>query len=190
MLDFFDKKMQDKSGRKGGTAFMTGRQPDCWEHVVHGFGPIYDERSRVLVLGTLPSVKSREENFYYSHPRNRFWQVLAAVFDAPVPQSVEEKKALLLVGRVALWDVVGACDIRRSADSTIRNVEPNDPRPILAAAPIRAIYTNGAKAYELYRKHLLPLTGIEAVRLPSTSPANAACGTEALITAWRVLRGE
>jgi hypoxanthine-DNA glycosylase len=169
---------------------MPETRPDGWAHVVHGFAPIYDARSRVLVLGTLPSVKSREENFYYGHARNRFWQVLAAVFDAPVPQSIEEKKALLLSRGIALWDVVGACDIRRSADSTIRNVVPNDLAPILAAAPIRAIYTNGAKASELYRKHLLPLTGIEAARLPSTSPANAACSTEALIAAWRVLRGE
>lgn len=176
--------------KKEKEATIVETRQDGWEHVVHGFAPIYDERSRVLVLGTLPSVKSREENFYYGHARNRFWQVLAAVFDAPVPQSVAEKKELLLGSGVALWDVVGACDIRRSADSTIRNVMPNDPRPILAAAPIRAIYTNGAKAFELYRKHLLPLTGIEAVRLPSTSPANAACGTEALVEAWRVLREE
>ena len=176
--------------KKEKEATIVETRQDGWEHVVHGFAPIYDERSRVLVLGTLPSVKSREENFYYGHARNRFWQVLAAVFDAPVPQSIEEKKALLLAEKVALWDVVGACDIRRSADSTIRNVVPNDPRPILAATPIRAIYTNGTKAFELYRKYLLPLTGIEAVRLPSTSPANAACGTEALITAWRVLREE
>ena len=153
---------------------MTGRQPDGWEHVVHGFAPIYDERSRVLVLGTLPSVKSREENFYYSHPRNRFWQVLAAVFDAPVPQSIEEKKALLLANGVALWDVVGQCDIRRSADSTIRNVEPNDPRPILAAAPIRAIYTNGAKAFELYRRTApRPLSFIESIS--SRSPGSRLC---------------
>ncbi len=188
MLDFFDKKTQDKSRRKGGTAFMTGRQPDGWEQVVHGFGPIYDARSRVLVLGTLPSVKSREANFYYGHPRNRFWQVMAAVFDAPVPQSIEEKKALLLANGVALWDVVGQCDIRRSADSSIRNVVPNDLSPILAAAGIETIYANGAKAAELYRKYLLPVTGIEAGRLPSTSPANAACRTEELIKAWRAVK--
>ena len=167
---------------------MTDKRPEELEHVVHGFAPVYDARSRVLVLGTLPSVKSREENFYYGHARNRFWQVLAAVFDASVPQSIEEKKALLLANGVALWDVVGQCDIRLSADSTIRNVAPNDPRPILAAAPIRAIFTNGSKAFDLYRRHLLPLTGIEAVRLPSTSPANAACGTEELIKAWGVIK--
>ena len=186
----FSSKSGTIRQKKEKEATIVETRQDGWEHVVHGFAPIYDERSRVLVLGTLPSVKSREENFYYGHARNRFWQVLAAVFDAPVPQSVEEKKALLLSRGVALWDVVGACDIRRSADSTIRNVMLNDPRPILAAAPIRAIYTNGAKAFELYRKHLLPLTGIGAVRLPSTSPANAACGTEALVEAWCVLREE
>ena len=110
---------------------MEAKHPDGWEHVVHGFAPVYDARSRVLVLGTLPSVKSREAAFYYGHPRNRFWAVLAAVFDAPVPQSTDEKKALLLSSGVALWDVVGQCDIRRSADSTIRNVVPNDLAPIL-----------------------------------------------------------
>ena len=169
---------------------MEAKHPDGWEHVVHGFAPVYDARSRVLVLGTLPSVKSREAAFYYGHPRNRFWAVLAAVFDASVPQSTDEKKALLLSSGVALWDVVGQCDIRRSADSTIRNVVPNDLAPILRTGQIRAIYTNGAKAAELYRKHLLPASGIEAVYLPSTSPANAACTLEELIEAWRVLRGE
>ena len=174
--------------KKEKEATIVETRQDGWEHVVHGFAPIYDERSRVLVLGTLPSVKSREANFYYGHPRNRFWQVMAAVFDAPVPQSIEEKKALLLANGVALWDVVGQCDIRRSADSTIRNVVPNDLSPILAAVGIETIYANGAKAAELYRKYLLPVTGIEAVRLPSTSPANAACGTEALVEAWRAVK--
>ena len=159
-----------------------------WEHVLHGFEPVWDRRSRVLVLGTLPSVKSREENFYYGHPRNRFWRLLSLLFDEPLPQSVGEKKELLLNSGVALWDVVRECDIRRSADGTIRNAAPNDIRPILAGAEIRAIYANGAKAKELYDRLLLPLTGREAIRLPSTSPANAACTLEELTEAWRVLR--
>ena len=159
-----------------------------WEHVVHGFAPVYDARSRVLVLGTLPSVKSREENFYYGHARNRFWRVLARVFDAPEPRSIEDKRALLLQNGVALWDVVRECDIRRSADSTIRNASANDIRPILEAAQIRAVYTNGERAHALYGKLILPVTGLEDVPLPSTSPANAARSLEDLAEAWAVLR--
>ena len=166
---------------------MSERDSGQWEHVVHGFEPVWDARSRVLVLGTLPSVKSREQNFYYGHPRNRFWKLLSLLFGAAEPQSVEQKKALLLENGVALWDVVRACDIRRSADSTIRNAEPNDIRPILAGADIRAICANGAKAKALYDRLLLPLTGREAIRLPSTSPANAALTLDALAEAWGVL---
>ena len=158
------------------------------EHVVHGFAPVWDERSRVLVLGTLPSVKSREENFYYGHPRNRFWKLLALLFDAPEPRSVEEKKALLLENGVALWDVVRECDIRRSSDGTIRNAVPNDVRPILERAQIRAVYANGAKAKELYDRLLLPLTGRGALCLPSTSPANASLSLAELERFWRVLK--
>ena len=161
-----------------------------WEHVVHGFAPVYDARSRVLVLGTLPSVKSREENFYYGHPRNRFWKVLACVFDAPEPRCIEEKQALLLQNGVALWDVVRECDIRRSADSTIRNAAANDIRPILEGAQIRAVYTNGSRAHALYRKLILPVTGQEDLPLPSTSPANAACSLEDLVKAWSALRDQ
>ena len=167
---------------------MKGTAPPVRERVVHGFAPVWDARSRVLVLGTLPSVKSREEQFYYGHPRNRFWRLLALLFDAPAPQSVEEKKALLLENGVALWDVVHACEIRRSADGSIRNAVPNDIRPILRGADIRAVYANGAKAKELYDRLILPVTGREAIRLPSTSPANAACSLEELAEAWRVLR--
>lgn len=163
-------------------------QKEGWEHIVHGFAPVWDARSRVLVLGTLPSVKSREAQFYYGHPQNRFWRVLARVFDAPEPQSIEKKTALLLQNGVALWDVVRECDIRRSADGTIRNAAANDIRPILEGAPIRAIYANGAKAKALYDRLLLPVTGREAIRLPSTSPANAACTFDSLAEAWRVLR--
>ncbi len=159
-----------------------------WSHVVHGFAPIWDERSRVLVLGTLPSLKSREQQFYYGHPRNRFWRVLARVYGLPLPESIEEKRALLLSCCVALWDVVGECDIRLSADSTIRNVRPNDIRPILAGAASRAVVTNGGKAHELYQKHLLSLTGLEDLPLPSTSPANAARSLEALEEEWCILK--
>ena len=169
---------------------MEKSDPVRWEHIVHGFAPVWDERSRVLVLGTLPSVKSREQNFYYGHPRNRFWQVLARVFDEPVPRSVEEKTALLLRNGVALWDVVQECDIRLSADSTIRDPVPNDIRPILSGAQIRAVFTNGGKAHELYRKLILPTVGVEDISLPSTSPANAARSLDNLVEAWGILRAE
>ena len=168
---------------------MAERRPEGPEHIVHGFDPVWDARSHVLVLGTLPSVKSREQNFYYGHPRNRFWKLLALLFDAPEPRSIGEKKALLLENGVALWDVVRECDIRRSSDASIRNAVPNDIRPILEGADIRAICANGAKAAELYGRLILPWTGREAIRLPSTSPANAACSLETLAEAWRVLRG-
>ena len=167
---------------------MSRLQEEGFEHVVHGFEPVWDARARVLVLGTLPSVKSREENFYYGHPRNRFWKLLALLFGAPEPRSVEEKKALLLENGVALWDVVRACDIRRSADGTIRNAAPNDIRPILDGADIRLICANGAKAKELYDRLILPVTGRAALRLPSTSPANAALTLDALAEAWRVIK--
>ena len=161
-----------------------------FSHIIHDFEPIYDERSRVLVLGTLPSVKSREQGFYYGHPQNRFWRVLARVFDDPLPQSIDEKKTLLLKNGIALWDVVGQCDIRLSSDSSIKNAVPNDIRPILAAADIRLILCNGAKAKALYDRLLLPLTGREAASMPSTSPANAACSIERLAEVWAVLRAE
>lgn len=157
-------------------------------HIVHGFDPVYDERSRVLVLGSLPSVMSRQQGFYYGHVQNRFWPLLARLFDEPVPVTIEEKRALLLRRGIALWDVVRECDIRLSSDSSIRNPVPNDLTPILAAAPIRAIYTNGGKAKELYDRLLLPGTGIEAVRLPSTSPANAAWRMDDLAEQWAVLK--
>lgn len=160
---------------------------ESWDHVVHAFAPVWNTHSRVLVLGTFPSVKSREERFYYGHPQNRFWKLLALLFDAPEPQTVDEKKALLLENGVALWDVVRECDIRRSSDVSIRNAVPNDIRPILAGADIRAIYANGTKAKELYDRLILPVTGREAVRLPSTSPANAACSLSRLAEIWRIL---
>lgn len=158
-----------------------------WEHVAHCFAPVYDARSRVLVLGTLPSVKSREAAFYYGHPRNRFWPLTALLFAAPLPTTVAEKRALLLENGVALWDVVRECDIRRSSDSTIRNAVPNDLTPILEAADIRAIYTNGSKAKELYDRLILPRIGREATALPSTSPANAARSLERLAEVWQVI---
>ncbi|MGI6173978.1 MAG: DNA-deoxyinosine glycosylase [Christensenellales bacterium] len=153
----------------------------------HTFPPVHDAFSRILVLGTFPSVKSRETLFYYGHPQNRFWRVLADVFRENVPTSIEEKTALLLRNRVALWDVAGECEIEGSADTSIRRVVPNDIGRILAACPIEHIYANGHTAYALYQKLIYPDTGREIARLPSTSPANCRLSYEALLTAWQVL---
>ncbi len=156
--------------------------------VRHPIPPLYDGSSRVLILGSFPSVKSREGLFFYHHPQNRFWKVLAALWDAPVPATVPERRAFILEHHLALWDVIAACDIEGSSDASIRAVVPNDLGPILAEAPIERIYCNGAAAATLYRRHQLPRTGIPAVQLPSTSPANAAWRLPDLVEAWSVLR--
>lgn len=154
----------------------------------HPIPPVYDEKSRVLILGSFPSVKSREAAFFYGHPQNRFWKVLAAVFDADVPQTVEAKKQLLLQNGVALWDVIASCEITGSADSSIRNAVPNDVASILAAAPIQRIYVNGKTAEKYYNRYLRKALVREAVCLPSTSPANAAWSLERLTEAWRQIK--
>ena len=159
-----------------------------YEHVTHEFGPVYDGTSKILILGSLPSVKSREQQFYYGHPQNRFWKVLASVLEAKeVPDTIEKKRRLLLANRIALWDVIESCDIIGSADSTIKNVKENDMRVILGTAPIRAVFTNGAKADTLFHKYCRESCeiGIPVVKLPSTSPANAAWNVERLITVWK-----
>lgn len=133
-------------------------------------------------------MKSREQGFFYGHPQNRFWRVLAAVYGNEVPQTVEEKKAFLLRNGVAVWDVIASCEIQGSADSSIKDAVPTNLSEILAQAPVHRIYVNGKKAEQLYRKYQAKQTGIEAVCLPSTSPANAAWGMERLVEAWRVIR--
>lgn len=156
-------------------------------HISHGFEPVFDERSRVLVLGSFPSVLSRENRFYYGNPQNRFWRVVAAALDEPAPAAgdVDAKRALLLSHGVALWDVIESCDVRGSADASIRNVVPADVARITAAAPIGAVLCNGATAGRLYRRWLEPVTSIPAEVLPSTSPANASWSLERLTGRWR-----
>lgn len=151
----------------------------------HGFGPFYRPDSRLLILGSFPSVKSREVQFYYGHPQNRFWSVLAAVFDSPVPNTLDEKKSFLAKYRVALYDVIESCSIIGSSDTTIEDVRVTDLSPILAESRIGdRIFVNGGKAYDLYRKYSYPLCGIPAARLPSTSPANAAWSLQRLTKQW------
>ena len=159
--------------------------------VEHGFGPVYDDDSRILILGSFPSVKSREQSFYYGHPRNRFWKVMAALSGQSVPDSVDDRKKFLHEQHIALYDVIESCIIKGSSDSSIKDVEVTDLKPILSGSKIgEHIYTNGGKAYDLYRRYTLPLTGIEAVQLPSTSPANAAFSLEKLTEIWRERIGE
>ena len=156
--------------------------------IVHPIPPFYNSDSEILILGSFPSVKSRETGFFYGHPQNRFWKVVSAIFEEDIPQTVEEKKAFLLRNHIALWDVVASCDIEGSADATIRNVEPNDINKILTQADIHAIYVNGKTAFQYYTKYTRPVTNRSAVCLPSTSPANAAWNLELLTEAWQCIR--
>ena len=155
---------------------------------VHPIDPVYDKNSKVLILGSFPSVKSREAMFFYGHPQNRFWKVLAAVFDEKLPQTTEEKRMLLLRNGIALWDVIASCEIEGSSDSSIKNVVPNDLTEILASADIGQIFVNGKTALKYYNKYLKELIGKEAICLPSTSPANAAWKMDSLIEAWSIIK--
>lgn len=168
---------------------MQGREP-VLTHVKHEFDPVFDGQSEVLILGTLPSVKSREQKFYYGHPCNRFWEVIAGLYGERRPETIEEKKALLLAHHIALWDVIAECDIEGSSDSSIRNVVLTDLSIILEHAHVRRIFANGTKAYELYQKYSYPKTGMEICKLPSTSPANAAFRMERLLEAWGEIKVE
>ena len=160
-----------------------------YEHITHGFAPVFDNHSKILILGSLPSVKSREEGFYYGHPRNRFWKVLAEITGEELPRDIEEKRALLLSHGIAIWDVIASCDIIGSSDSSIRNVEPVDIRRIMENCRIECIFANGRTAGKLYRKYLQPITEMAAVELPSTSPANAAWSLERLVEEWGAIMG-
>ena len=161
---------------------------DQSQRIVHPFGPLFSDESRVLILGSFPSVKSREQQFFYGHPQNRFWKVIAAVFDRDVPETIPQKKELILSRRLALWDSIASCVITGSSDASIRDVCPNDLHVILSQAPIRCICCNGKKSLEIYQKYIEPVTGRKALCLPSTSPANAQWTLDRLIESWSVLR--
>ena len=152
--------------------------------VTHEIQPVFDSRSRVLLLGTMPSPASREQGFYYGHPQNRFWRVLAAIFDEPVPRTIEEKRDMLLLHHVALWDVLASCEIEGASDASIRDAQPNDLARIFDAADIRAVFATGTKAGELYRKLIEPTLGVPCTTLPSTSPANAKMKLADLVDAY------
>ncbi len=153
--------------------------------IEHPFPPVVDENCRILVLGSFPSVKSREDGFFYGHPQNRFWRMLAAIFDEDVPADIPAKKAFLLRHHIALWDVIASCEIKGSSDASVKNAVPVDIACVMQIASIERIICNGNLAYRLYQRHLEPLTGIQAISLPSTSPANAAWSLEKLVSTWR-----
>lgn len=156
--------------------------------VQHNIEPIYNENSKILILGSFPSVKSREVQFFYGHKQNRFWKVLAGVLGCEVPVDIPEKKQMLLSHGIAIWDVIASCDIVGSSDASIRNVKANDLSKILNVANIGAIYANGAKSYELYQKYIYSTINREIIKLPSTSPANAAYSLERLVTEWKRIK--
>lgn len=158
--------------------------------VCHNISPVYNKNSRILILGSFPSVKSREAGFFYHHPQNRFWKVLAQIANVEVPTTIEEKKAFLLYHGIAVYDVIESCDIVGSSDSSITNVVPSDISAILEKSSIQKIYVNGNKAFELYEKYQKQEVGMEAIKLPSTSPANAAKSLEQLLVEWSVIKKE
>lgn len=155
----------------------------------HNIPPLYDKNSRILILGSFPSVKSREGQFFYHHPQNRYWKVMAAVVGCPVPVTIEEKKKMILSHRIAMWDVIASCDISGSSDSSIKNVVPNDIGSLLAETEIERIYTNGGTAHKYYQKYIKSKIDREDILLPSTSPANAAWSLERLTAAWQKALG-
>ncbi len=155
---------------------------------IHPIPPLYSASSSVLILGSFPSVKSREQEFFYGHPQNRFWRVIAAVYGTSVPNAVEEKKKLILSNGLALWDVIAECEIEGSSDSSISAVKPNDISIILNNCPVKRIFVNGKTAEKYYIKYIQPKIGLKAVCLPSTSPANAAWSFERLCEAWKVIK--
>ena len=154
---------------------------------LHNIPPLFNENSEILILGSFPSQKSREAQFFYGHPQNRFWSVLSAVLEEKLPQSIDEKRGMLLKNKIALWDVIKSCEIVGSSDSSIKNAVPNDISGIIKKSNIKRIYVNGKTAEKYYKKYILDSTQIPASVLPSTSPANAAYSLERLIKEWKII---
>jgi hypoxanthine-DNA glycosylase len=167
------------SEAKGMTKYMS--------RIVHPISPIFNKDSRILILGSFPSVKSREGEFFYHHPQNRFWKVISTLYGKSLPETIEDKRELLIRNRIAVWDVIQSCEITGSADSSIKDVIPNDLTRILNTSVIEHIFTNGGTATKLYKKYILPVTNRESIGLPSTSPANAGCNMDKLLKAWSVI---
>ena len=159
------------------------------ERILHPFPPLFDSESRTLILGSFPSVKSREAMFFYGHPQNRFWRLTALLCHEDTPQTVEEKSSLILRHHLALWDSIRSCTITGSSDSSVRDVVPNDLRVIFDNSKTERVFCNGALSHKMYMKYIYPQTGVAAVKLPSTSPANAAYSLERLAESWQVIFG-
>ena len=159
------------------------------ERILHPFPPLFDSESRTLILGSFPSVKSREAMFFYGHPQNRFWRLIALLCHEDTPQTIEEKSSLILRHHLALWDSIRSCTITGSSDSSVRDVVPNDLRVIFDNSKTERVFCNGALSHKMYMKYIYPQTGIAAVKLPSTSPANAAYSLERLAESWQVIFG-
>ena len=157
-------------------------------HIIHPIPPLYDAECKILILGSFPSVKSREAMFFYGHPQNRYWKLIARLFGESVPETIEEKKRLALTHHIAMWDTIRSCTITGSSDSSIRDVVPNDLSVILDHSKVERIFCNGATSHKLYMKYIFLMTGIKAVKLPSTSPANAAFTIDRLAKEWAVIK--
>ena len=152
---------------------------------LHNIPPVFDKDSKILILGSFPSVKSRQQAFFYGHPKNRFWRVISEILGEPLPVDIPEKRELLLKNHIAVWDVIASCEISGSSDSSIKNVVPNDINSILQTADIRAVFVNGKTAEKFYKKYTQSGTETAAICLPSTSPANAAKSLDDLILEWK-----
>ena len=183
--DVLYKLLEDTN--EGIKCLMKKPQHSGYGRVQHPIPPLFDNNSRILILGSFPSVKSREAAFFYGHPQNRFWKTLAGILSEELPVTIDEKKNFLHKNHIAVWDVIESCDIIGSSDSSIRNVVPNDLSDILAAADIKQIYCNGARSYEYYCKYTKDQTGMDARKLPSTSPANAAYSLKRLQEEWEII---
>ena len=155
--------------------------------IIHPIPPLFDADSKILILGSFPSVKSREAMFFYGHPQNRFWPLLARMFGEEKPVSIEEKRSLALRHNIAMWDSIHSCSITGSSDSSVRNVVPNDLAVILDNSRVERIFCNGALSHKMYMKYIFPQTGIKAIKLPSTSPANAAYSMDRLVREWSII---
>ena len=158
------------------------------ETVKHEIPPVYDKNSKILILGSFPSVKSRENQFFYHHPQNRFWKVLSGVVGCDIPVTIDDKKEFLLNNNIAVWDVIASCEIEGSSDSSIKNVVVNDLNKIIDTCDIKQIFCNGGKSFELYKKYCEKNTNLKAIKLPSTSPANARFSLKKLINEWQIIK--
>ncbi len=156
--------------------------------VNHNLEPFYDKNSEILILGSIPSVKSRELGFYYMHPQNRFWRILEKVYEEPLPVTIAEKKDFLKKHKIALWDVLSSCTIDASSDASIKNIKVNNIQKLIKETNVKRIYTTGKKAYDIYQKEVFPKTKMEAIYLPSSSPANATYSLEKLIKDYQVIK--